>query len=100
MPYFVVCTFDLEDANSDDHAAAYVDLECIGLRKVVVGGTGAKRVMPTTTTAGTFKGANNQKVCTDVAEMVKKAFAARRFKSEIYVVSAPDAESYWFATAT
>lgn len=56
--------------------------------------------MPTTTTAGMFNGANNQQVCTDVAEMVRKAFAARKFKSEIYVVSAPDAESYWFATAT
>lgn len=39
----VMCTFDLEDADSDDYAAAYADLESIGLRKVVVGGSGAKR---------------------------------------------------------
>jgi hypothetical protein len=86
MSYFVLCTFDLKNANRQDYDNAYADLEKFGLKKVIVGDQGGNVVIPTTTVAGTFTGANAGAVRDFVREKAKTAFAARRFVSEIFVL--------------
>jgi len=98
MDYLVVCTFDLENATYEDYQTAYADLKEIGLTKVIVGTSGSSRVMPTTTTAGEFTGYNSGKVRDDIRESVKRAFTARGFTSEIFVVVGDDWA--WGATTT
>jgi hypothetical protein len=98
MPYLVTCTFDLKNASSEDYQNAYADLSKLGLHKVVVAGDGRQVVTPTTTTVGTFNGASAMQVAQDVNNWVKAAFAARRFRSEIFVVAAGD--GHWFAGTT
>ncbi|MDX6696205.1 MAG: hypothetical protein QOF02_3808 [Blastocatellia bacterium] len=98
MSYLVICTFDLKNASREDYLNAYVDLEKIGLKKVVVSSQGNKIVMPTTTTTGEFSGASAAAVRDRVIEQVKNAFAARRFSSEIYL--AVGADWAWGARTT
>jgi len=86
MSYFVLCTFDLKNANRQDYENAYADLEELGLKRVIVGDQGGNVVIPTTTVTGPFTGANASAVRDFVREKVKKAFAARRFVSEIFVL--------------
>jgi len=35
MSYFVVCSFDLKDATSEDYKTAHADLEKIGFERVI-----------------------------------------------------------------
>jgi hypothetical protein len=56
MSYFVLCTFDLKSASSQDYQNAYSDLTKLGLKKVVVGNQNNQVVIPTTTVAGEFNG--------------------------------------------
>jgi hypothetical protein len=49
MSFFVLCTFDLKNANRQDYENAYADLEELGLKRVIVGDQGGKVVIPTTT---------------------------------------------------
>lgn len=86
MSYFVLCTFDLKDANRQDYDNAYADLEKIGLKKVMVSDKGGKAVIPTTTVAGTFTGVDALTVRDFISQKVKASFAARRLLSEIFVV--------------
>ena len=86
MSYFVLCTFDLKNANRQDYENAYADLEKLGLKKVIVGDQGGSVVIPTTTVAGTFNGDNASAVRDFVREKAKAAFAARRLVSEIFVL--------------
>ena len=86
MSYFVLCTFDLKNANRQDYENAYSDLEKLGLKKVIVGDQGGNVVIPTTTVGGTFTGANASAVRDFVREKAKAAFAARRLVSEIFVL--------------
>jgi len=85
MSYFVVCTFDLANASYEDYENAYADLDQLGLHRQVTSDKGTKITLPTTTTAGEFNGQSAGSVRDHVIERVKKAFAARRFKSEIFV---------------
>ncbi len=86
MSYYVFCTFDLKDASSDDYEGAYADLEQIGLTKVMAANDKSKVVIPTTSVAGEFDGDSATNVRDAIRERVKKAFAARGFSSEIFVV--------------
>lgn len=97
MSYTVFCTFDLKNASSTDYKNAYADLEGIGLKKVVAG-TNGDVVIPTTSTYGTFNGSSVTSVRDDIREAVKKAFKARGFKSEIFVVVG--ANGTWGSTTT
>ena len=90
MAYFVVCTFDLKNGSRTDYENAYADLDKIGLRKAVVADDGTNVVAPTTTTVGTFNGQDTASVRTHVRDKARAAFAARGFKSEIFVVAAND----------
>lgn len=90
MSYFVFCTFDLKSASSQDYQNAYSDLEKMGLKKVMVSSQNNKVVIPTTSVAGEFNGATAGAVRDDLVERVRKAFATRRFSSEIFLVVGGD----------
>ncbi|MFZ2911297.1 MAG: hypothetical protein WA094_15520 [Candidatus Desulfobacillus denitrificans] len=85
MSYFVVCTFDLKNGSYDDYQNAYADLAKIGFNRQVKSAQGILITLPTTTTAGEFNGTSSGLVRDDLTERVKRAFEARRFKSEIFV---------------
>ena len=90
MSYFVFCTFDLKGASSQDYQNAYADLEKIGLKKVMVSSQSNKVVIPTTSVAGEFNGTSAGSVRDDLVNRVQKAFAGRRFSSEIFLVVGGD----------
>lgn len=98
MSYFVFCTFDLKGASSDDYRTAYADLATLGLKKVIVSTQNNNVVIPTTSVAGEYNGSNAAAVRDDIRDRVKKAFAARRFSSEIFVIVGGDWA--WGATNT
>jgi hypothetical protein len=86
VTYLVFCTFDLKNASSTDYQNAYADLAQIGLKKVYKSDSGGDVVIPTTAAMGEFNGESAPAVRDYVRDKVKSAFAARRFKSEIFVV--------------
>jgi len=86
MSYGVICTFDLKGASSADYQNAYADLEKLGLRRAQDNNSGGKTVIPTTTVLGPYNGASGAAVRDAVRDKIKAAFAARGFKSEIFVV--------------
>ena len=90
MSYLVVCTFDLKDASYQDYQNAYADLAQSGLKKVVLSDQGGKVVIPTTTVAGELNGTSAPSVRDYACDQVQKAFAARRFSSEIFVAVGGD----------
>lgn len=90
MAYLVFCTFDLKNGSSQDYQNAYADLEQLGLKKVQKSDGGGDVVIPTTSVMGTFNGNSAGAVRDDVRNWVKKAFSARRFKSELFVVVGGD----------
>ncbi|GFO63649.1 hypothetical protein [Geomonas paludis] len=90
MSYLVFCTFDLKNATSADYKNAYADLEKIGLKRVIKADQGHDVVIPTTAAMGTYNGASATSVRDDVTSQVQRAFTARQFKSEIFVVIGGD----------
>lgn len=86
MSYGVLCTFDLAGASSADYDNAYADLAKLGLHRAQDNSSGGKTVIPTTTVLGSYSGANAASIRDDVRAKVKAEFAARRFKSEIFIV--------------
>lgn len=86
MSYGVLCTFDLAGASSTDYQNAYADLEKLGLYRAQTNNSGGKTVIPTTTVLGSYNGTSAGAIRDDVRAKIKAAFAARRFKSEIFVV--------------
>ena len=98
MSYLVFCTFDLKGASSQDYQNAYADLEKLGLRRVQKNSQGANDVIPTTSAMGFFDGTSASKACEHIRNIVRAAFTARRFKSEIFVVTGGDWS--WVASTT
>lgn len=98
MSYLVFCTFDLKNATSLDYQNAYADLDKIGLKKVHKNHQGGTDVIPTTAAMGFFNGTNASAVCGDIRDRVRAAFSARKFKSEIFIVTGGDWS--WVASST
>ena len=88
MSYFVVCTFDLNNATRVDYQNAYADLADIGMHKTVVSDQRKEVVAPTTMTMGRFDGTDAASIRDHVRNQVQSAFRARRFSSEVFVVVA------------
>lgn len=86
MSYAVLCTFDLKGASSTDYDNSYADLAKLGLHRAQDTSDGGKAVIPTTTVLGSYNGASAAAIRDDVRAKIKAAFAARRLKSEIFVV--------------
>ncbi len=98
MSYLVFVTFDLKNASSEDYKNAYADLDKLGLKRVHKNGRGGNDVIPTTAVMGFFDGTGASKVCEDIRDRVLAAFDARKFKSEIFLVSGGDWA--WVASTT
>lgn len=86
MSYLVFCTFDLKGASARDYENAYSDLKDLGLSKVQKTKKDGEAVIPTTSAMGEFTGSSAVSVRDDIRANVKAAFAARRFRSEIFVI--------------
>jgi hypothetical protein len=90
MRYLVFCTFDLKNASSQDYQNAYADLGKIGLTKVHKSSQGSDVVIPTTAAMGLIECQKAGDVCSDIRNKIQAAFRARKFKSEIFVVTGGD----------
>ena len=90
MSYLVTCSYDLKGGSRTDYENAYADLDKIGLKTAVVSSQGNKVVAPTTMTIGEFNGNSATTVRDDVSDKVQRAFTARRFTSEIFIVVGGD----------
>ncbi len=98
MSYLVFCTFDLKNASSQNYQDAYADLEKLGLKKVHKSDKGNNVVIPTTAAMGFVNGSSAASVRDDISAKVRAAFNARRFKSEIFVITGSDWA--WSASTT
>jgi hypothetical protein len=90
VSYLAIRTFDLKNGSAEDYKNAYADLAKIGFRTHLTGQGGMQIQLPTTTTGGEFNGANASLLRDDLLERVRKAFAARGFTSEIFVLVGGD----------
>lgn len=98
MAYLAFCTFDLKNAGRQDYVNAYADLKKLGLERVRKGSNGSEVVIPTTSVIGEFTGKDAASVRDYVRQLVKDAFDARGFTSEIFVMV--DGDWAWGATTT
>lgn len=89
MSYLVFVTFDLKNASSQNYKDAYADLDKLGLKRVHKNGE-ITSVIPTTAAMGFFEGTSAAKVCEALRDKVRAAFVARKFKSEIFMVTGGD----------
>jgi hypothetical protein len=86
MSYLVVCTFDLKNASRQDYENAYADLKKLGMERVVMSDKNKPVVIPTTTVSGEFEGDSAGTIRDNILEKVRRAFSARGFSSEIFIV--------------
>lgn len=86
MTFLAFCTFDLKNASRQDYADAYSDLKQLGLARVRKSSTSSEVVIPTTSVIGEFTGKDAPSVRDYVRKLVKDAFTARGFTSEIFVI--------------
>lgn len=87
MSYLVLCTFDLENADSSDYIEAYAALEEIGLFKEVEADNGSTVTLPNTVTLGKFEGTSAKSVQNEVLERIKGKFNTLRLKSKIFITA-------------
>lgn len=85
MSYLVLCTFDLENASSEDYNNAYKVLKKIGLSKEVTSDTNSIVTLPNTVTMGKFNGVSSSLIKEDVLTQIKNEFKALRLKSKIFI---------------
>lgn len=85
MSYLVLCTFDLENASSEDYKNAYNALEQIGLYKEAIPKNGMAITLPNTVTIGEFNGDTASLVKEDILTQIKNEFKALRLKSKIFI---------------
>lgn len=90
MSYLVYCTFDLKKASAKDYENAYTDLQQLGLTKAVKADAGHNVIVPTMSTMWFFDGAGAISERDSLKSAVMKAFASRRFTSEISIVVGGD----------
>ena len=85
MSYFVVVTFDLNRASSDDYEAADRILNDIGLEKEIKGSSGKNNKLPANTYAGEFDGAGTGKVRDDLCAQIQSEFKKENIDALIFV---------------
>ncbi|EOX4456750.1 TPA: hypothetical protein O4H68_001504 [Vibrio alginolyticus] len=85
MSYFVLCTFDLFNATSEDYESAYAELEKLGLHTVLEASSGATVDLPNTTAAGLFTGDKSSSIADDVLRLIKKRFSAQGLKYKVFI---------------
>ncbi len=90
MIYFAICAFDVKNASYEDYENAYADLARIGLKTSVTSDQGTSIRLPTTLTAGTFEATGAGALRDQLCDRVQKAFTARNFSSEIFILAGGD----------
>lgn len=90
MSFFAICSFDLQNADADDYANAYKDLAGLGLQRKLRSSQGNVIMLPTTMVGGEFNTSSTGTLRDNLTASIKKAFEARRFKSEIFVLVGDD----------
>ena len=90
MSYLVFCVFDLKNGNREDYLYAYMDLEQLGLRKVLKSENGPSFSLPASAVMGTFEGRSVEEVRSRLAASVQGAFEARGLRADFFVVASTD----------
>lgn len=85
MSYFVVVTFDLNRASSDDYEVADDILNDIGLEREIEGSSGKNIKLPENTYAGKFDGASAVKVRDDLSSQIQNEFKKENLDASIFV---------------
>jgi hypothetical protein len=85
MNYLVTVTFVIKGGDSEAYETVYASFEKFGLRRTI-NGTGEKSAkLPTTMTAGTFRGASGIKLRDDIAGRCHNVFSANSLHGELFV---------------
>lgn len=85
MSYLVVVTFDIKNAASEDYSCMKERLESLGLHDYLIGDSGGKNDLPTTTFAREIEGSSAGAIRDDICNQVENAFGECRVKGEIFV---------------
>lgn len=85
MPYFVVVSFDLKNADAGDQDRICGELKNMGLAGTLTGHDGRVSELPTRTVAGKFSGSSARNVRNDVCTQVGTAFRKCRVKGKILI---------------
>ncbi|MDK9770760.1 hypothetical protein [Vibrio sp. B181a] len=85
MSYFVLCSFDLKNASSEDYEAAYAELDAFGLSTTIKGSRGNDVKLPNTTVAGLHNGSSVADVRDHFARKIESAFIRRGLTGKIFV---------------
>lgn len=90
MSYLVFCVFDLRNARREDYLYAYMDLEQIGLRRVVKSNNGPTFALPSTAVMGMFDGRSVDDIKSAIGKNVRGIFDARGLNGTFFVVVGGD----------
>jgi hypothetical protein len=90
MSYLVFCVFDLKGASREDYLYAYMDLETLGLRKIVESENGPSFKLPATAVMGMVDGRSVEDVRSVIGTKVLGLFKARRLSGDFFVVASAD----------
>lgn len=85
MSYFVLCTFDLFNATSEDYESAYSELKKLGLHTALEAASGKTVDLPNTTAAGLFTGDKHSSIADDLLRLVKERFSAQGLKYKVFI---------------
>ena len=84
--YVVFCSFQLENATQLDYNNAFVDLDSIGLKRVVKGSSGVNFFVPGNSVIGILQGQSGAALRTRFEQLIAIAFTARKLKSQIFLL--------------
>lgn len=85
MSYLTVATFDIANGKREDYETVYKEFARIGLRPILTSDHGKTVQLPTTTTAGEFKGQSAAGVREHLCNETQQAFSRNRLRGEIFV---------------
>lgn len=86
MTYFVVVSFELEDASAEQYDLIASGLKELGFQDLVTSSSGESARLPRTTFVGQFTGASAGKIRTDLSNSVKDLFQRVGFTSAIFLL--------------
>ncbi|EGQ9158495.1 hypothetical protein NMT03_000791 [Vibrio alginolyticus] len=85
MSYFVLCSFDLRNATSEDYEAAYSELAALGLQRTLRADNGNNVSLPNTTVAGIHNGTSTSAMRDHFTSSIETAFRRRGLSSKVFV---------------
>ena len=85
MSYFAMVVFDIKAGKPDDYQKIYDAYAKMGLKREILSGAGKNIKLPTTTTVGTFEGANVTAIRDDLLDRTKSVFKSNKLTGEIFI---------------